>query len=380
MLASTTVSPLGAIMSKACPAGSVWQVDWKCQTRPSLTLSHVACEREQQRWWWKKGKWLSQGPRDVCTPLATSCPRDAWVARLPVAAGIGRGTREVDLCANTSGGTAMHSSPITAVGVPGSGAAPLDAPWAMRGPSARSNDATAAAAAAAAAAAPLPPASIRVACVGDSLTASPCTTCSCPRKVGVERWPTLLRRLLGPSYAVGNYGVSESVADRAPPAWRAATSYWRTRAFAQARDFRAHVVLIMLGSNDARLLGQHKRNRSWWHFDGPRYVRELSAIARAFLRQGATRVVLLTPPPVWHEGPTQVQSLVVNGLLPTLVREAARAVGGGVEVLSIFEAARRQSPMIACDGLHLGAAGQIVVANAVARHLLTPLASRWSSR
>ena len=196
-------------------------------------------------------------------------------------------------------------------------------------------------------------------------------TCSCPRKVGVERWPTLLRRLLGDGYAVANYGVSESVVDRAPPAWRGApsTSYWATRAFAQAVAYRAHVVLVMLGTNDARLLGQHRRNRSWWHFDGRRFVRELSALARVFRRQGA-RVVLLTPPPVWHEGPTQVQSLVVNGLLPALVREAAREVGEGVEVLSIFEAARRQSPMIACDGLHLGAVGQLVVANSVARHLV----------
>lgn len=221
---------------------------------------------------------------------------------------------------------------------------------ALRAPSTRSDDATAAAAAGGV---------VRVACVGDSLTGSSCVTCSCPRKVGIERWPTLLRRLLGSRYAVANYGVSE----------RSASSYWRTRAFAQAQSFRAHVVLIMLGTNDARLLGQHRRNRSWWHFDGPRYVHDLRELARVFRRQGA-RVVLMTPPPVWHEGPTQVQSLVVNGLLPALVREAARAADG-VEVLSIFEAARRQSPMIACDGLHLGAAGQLVVANAVARHLVS---------
>lgn len=86
---------------------------------------------------------------------------------------------------------------------------------------------------------PYPNATI-VAAVGDSITAGYLSSCG-------ENYPNQLQRMLGPRYHVANYGVGGTTLMR-----RADNPYWHTSAFAKARGSNADIVVIMLGTNDAK--------------------------------------------------------------------------------------------------------------------------------
>ncbi|HEX7653784.1 MAG TPA: GDSL-type esterase/lipase family protein [Verrucomicrobiae bacterium] len=81
---------------------------------------------------------------------------------------------------------------------------------------------------------------VRVACVGDSITAG----------VGAAHgfaYPSQLQAMLGEQWEVKNFGVSGRtlLKDGDFP-------YWREKAFQAAQDYNPDVVLIMLGTNDTK--------------------------------------------------------------------------------------------------------------------------------
>src|SRR5210317_1818989 len=82
-------------------------------------------------------------------------------------------------------------------------------------------------------------AQIRVACVGDSITAG-------WKLKEPEKYVTKLGGLLGAGYDVQNFGHSAysmlKLADK---------SYWDSPMFQAAQDFEPDIVTIMLGTNDA---------------------------------------------------------------------------------------------------------------------------------
>jgi len=76
---------------------------------------------------------------------------------------------------------------------------------------------------------------VRVACVGDSITEGTGYT--------VELW-----RLLGSNYVVGDFGVGGATVSL-----NSGNSYLNSTAFQVAKDFQPHIVIVMLGTNDAQL-------------------------------------------------------------------------------------------------------------------------------
>jgi hypothetical protein len=83
---------------------------------------------------------------------------------------------------------------------------------------------------------------IRVACVGDSITFG----------AGIkdrknDNYPVVLGRSLGEMFEVRNFGVSGATLLKAGD-----FSYWKTPAFKAATNFDPHVVVIKLGTNDTK--------------------------------------------------------------------------------------------------------------------------------
>ena len=78
-----------------------------------------------------------------------------------------------------------------------------------------------------------PPAPIRVACVGDSITQG-------------SGYPYKLQMLLGSNYTVRNFGVSGSTVSL-----NSTIPYMKQPAFKEAEAFDPDIVVIMLGTNDA---------------------------------------------------------------------------------------------------------------------------------
>ena len=93
----------------------------------------------------------------------------------------------------------------------------------------------------------------RVACLGDSLTRGDgAHERRPPREKRFKQrgnYPALLQDLLGPGYAVRNFGHGGASACNASDA-----PYAATRAYATARRWRADVVVLMLGTNDAKTM------------------------------------------------------------------------------------------------------------------------------
>jgi pimeloyl-ACP methyl ester carboxylesterase len=90
---------------------------------------------------------------------------------------------------------------------------------------------------------PIPPPfpnATTVAAVGDSITAGYLSSCR-------GDYPSQLQRMLGPNYRVTNFGVGGTTLLR-----HADHPYWNTTAFNKSRASNADIVVIMLGTNDAK--------------------------------------------------------------------------------------------------------------------------------
>lgn len=99
---------------------------------------------------------------------------------------------------------------------------------------------------------------IRVACVGDSITYG----FRLPRRKQTC-YPQVLGRLLGDACRVRNFGVIGAIACKG-----SIKSYTRTREYRRSLAFRPSIVIVMLGTNDAK----------------PRYWKGTSAFRDAMLR------------------------------------------------------------------------------------------------
>jgi lysophospholipase L1-like esterase len=83
-------------------------------------------------------------------------------------------------------------------------------------------------------------AQIKVACVGDSITAGYSIS-------GADTYPSQLQAMLGSGYWVGNYGNSGTTVLK-----RSDYTYWNSWAYRQSMQFKPNIVVIMFGANDSK--------------------------------------------------------------------------------------------------------------------------------
>lgn len=175
----------------------------------------------------------------------------------------------------------------------------------------------------------------RVACVGDSITAG-----SGLANPGESAYPAVLADLLGPTYRVRNFGVSGATLLRDGD-----LSYTGTATFQEALDFRPHVVVIALGTNDSK-------PQNWLHADS--FERDLYRLVRAFQSLPSRPVVYLaTPPPVFRDRWGITAATVRDRIVPTLRRIAARE---GWSVID-WHLLLNDDPAVFPDGIHPDALG-----------------------
>lgn len=86
------------------------------------------------------------------------------------------------------------------------------------------------------------PGTIRVACVGDSITFG---LLAVPR--AFNSYPVQLQKMLGENYSVRNFGVNAHTAQKG-----ADHPYWNNSDFQKSTDYAPNVVILMLGTNDAK--------------------------------------------------------------------------------------------------------------------------------
>ncbi len=189
--------------------------------------------------------------------------------------------------------------------------------------------------------------SVRVACVGDSITAG--YGLSNP---GTESYPARLQALLGGGYTVNNYGVSSTTLMKSGD-----NPYWNTSAYSDSTNWLPNIVVIMLGTNDSK-------SYNWTNKANfvPDYLAMISHYAG--LSSGPVVYVATSPKIYGDNGSGQwgITDAVVTGEIVPLQKQAATQAGAP---LIDVNAATTGMPQNFPDYVHPNATGSSVIAQAV---------------
>jgi acyl-CoA thioesterase I len=146
---------------------------------------------------------------------------------------------------------------------------------------------------------------IRIACVGDSITYG----------AGVENresnnYPAVLGRLLGPRYDVRNFGVNGATLQK-----QGDKPYWNETAFREVSEFDPQVVVLMLGTNDTK-------PQNWKH--GEEFAADLRAMLDHFTGLPAhPKIWVCLPVPVYQ---TQwgINEATLKGEIIPIIEQVAK--------------------------------------------------------
>jgi len=176
---------------------------------------------------------------------------------------------------------------------------------------------------------------IRVACVGDSITLG----------AGVENretncYPVVLGKLLGARFDVRNFGVSgATLLKNGDP------SYWKLPQFERLTGFAPQVIILALGTNDSK-------PQNW------KYREQFSGDLRALLEHFAAwpshpKIWVCLPPPV-YETKWGINEDTVSGEIIPLIKQVAKEKN--VPTIDLHEALSDR-PEYFPDKIHPNAAG-----------------------
>ena len=145
---------------------------------------------------------------------------------------------------------------------------------------------------------------IRVACVGDSITFG----------AGVENrqtncYPVVLGKLLGARYDVRNFGVSGATLLK-----NGDLSYWKLPRFEQLSEFAPQVIILALGTNDSK-------PQNWKY--GDEFADDLSAMLDHFAALPShPKIWVCLPPPVYQTKWGINEATVIGQIIPVLKQVA----------------------------------------------------------
>jgi acyl-CoA thioesterase-1 len=176
---------------------------------------------------------------------------------------------------------------------------------------------------------------IRVACIGDSITELP-------------YYPDDLQTLLGSNYTVGNFGAGGSTVllDTDKP-------YMDQVEFVKAKNFLPDIVIIMLGTNDART--DHYKSIENFVSDYMKLINEIQAL------ESNPKNFLVKPPPLFDNEYEMKNENLLEGIIPRIEQIADEE---GLLIIDVY-AALENHPEYFWDGVHPSSEGATVIANEV---------------
>jgi len=182
----------------------------------------------------------------------------------------------------------------------------------------------------------IPPQSlIRVACVGDSLTEG-------------SGYPANLQIMLGANYNVGNFGVSGSSvllsSDR---------PYMKQTACQKSKVFQPSIVIIMLGTNDARATAYESINN--FSDDYKKLISEYQALT------SNPEIWLVKPPPILENDLKLNDTNLKQEVIPQIEQVANELHLPTIDVNTILT----NYPEYLMDGVHPSSEGAALIANEI---------------
>ena len=193
----------------------------------------------------------------------------------------------------------------------------------------------------------------RVACVGDSITYGARVE---QRKQNC--YPAKLQGLLGDKYQVKNFGVSGSTMLK-----NGNKPYWKQKAFANAKKFKPDIVLIKLGTNDAK-------PRNWKLKD--EYGSDYREMIKAFRAANQDcKIYLCLPTYVAGEGNFEITQKIVKDEVIPIVRAVAKETD--LPVIDLYAALDGKDALIP-DKVHPNAEGAAILAKTIFAAVKKPTA------
>jgi acyl-CoA thioesterase I len=197
--------------------------------------------------------------------------------------------------------------------------------------------------------APAVPGTLRIACVGDSITYG-----TLVRGRRTNCYPAQLGRFLGPAYSVRNFGANGRAIQKG-----ADLPYWKHKYFRLSSEFNPDIVLIMLGTNDSR-------KPNWKGLD--QYLRDYRNMLLYYRSLSPkSSLYALTPP---TEFVLKNKKAVKYGMNKKAIDEMTAGIKTlsayvGVEVIDINAATASRPEHFSFDGIHANAAGAKHIAETV---------------
>ncbi len=194
---------------------------------------------------------------------------------------------------------------------------------------------------------------IRITCVGDSLTYGSGILKTRDR----DSYPAQLQTMLGNGHKVSGFGLRNATASNAGD-----LPYIESKEYAAALKSDPDIVFVMLGTNDSKT----------YNWDPESYKQGLEEIVRSFAElPGEPRVILLRSP--WcfsldggEIAEFEIQPTVVESEVGEAIKEIA--FDTDTTVVDLFEVTRGQKDLYT-DGIHFNAEGYRLIAETLSAAL-----------
>lgn len=176
---------------------------------------------------------------------------------------------------------------------------------------------------------------IRVACVGDSITAA-------------SEYPSDLQIMLGDNYTVGNFGVVGSTVSL--NSWK---PYMNQTEFQNAEDFEPDIVVIMLGTNDD-LKGLHQYNDN--------FEDDYNTLVTSFQQlDSKPNICIANSPPIFSNNTDLSPSYLANTIIPKTDDLAYKM---NLQIIDVYNAFSNHADYLK-DGVHPNSQGAVLIATQV---------------
>ena len=191
---------------------------------------------------------------------------------------------------------------------------------------------------------------IRIACVGDSITYG----------AGIKdrknmNYPVQLGKMLGQKYEVKNFGNSGSTMLK-----KGDKPFWKQREYKAALDFNPNIVVIKLGTNDTK-------PQNWKH--SAEYSDDYKSMISAFAKLSSKpKIYICLPVPVVKTRWGITDAIVNKDIIPALKKISSQTNCGIIDLNSPFKGKHQLIP----DHVHPNAAGATIIAETVANSIRQP--------